>query len=110
MAGREGPPGAGGQLLCLGLFAPDRLTVPVGRLSAGRLQRPALARLLGAPSDVLLLGEPADPRPPALAEKLETALSGYDGTLVVGHDRRLRLRRRGARPALPATDTSAATC
>lgn len=61
----------------------------IGRPAARRTRRPSLAR----------------PRRGA-----ETALSGYDGTLVVGHDRRLRRRRRGARPALPATDTSAATC
>ena len=98
------------QLLSLGLFDRDQLTVPVGRLSTGQLQRLALDRLLGAPSDVLLLDEPTNHLSPALAEELEAALTGYNGTLViVSHDRRLRRHWRGTHLALQATETSAAT-
>ncbi|MFE7311719.1 ribosomal protection-like ABC-F family protein [Streptomyces sp. NPDC057555] len=99
------------RLLSLGLFDREQLTVPVGRLSTGQLQRLALARLVSEPSDVLLLDEPTNHLSPALVEELETALAGYDGALVVvSHDRRLRRRWRGAHLALQAVETSAATC
>ncbi|MER6045947.1 ribosomal protection-like ABC-F family protein [Streptomyces sp. NPDC001793] len=97
-------------LLSLGLFERDQLTTPVGRLSTGQLQRLALARLLSEPSDILLLDEPTNHLSPALVEELETALAGYDGTLViVSHDRRLRRRWQGTRLNLRAAPTPAAT-
>ncbi|WP_405683059.1 ribosomal protection-like ABC-F family protein [Streptomyces sp. NBC_00057] len=99
------------RLLSLGLFDRDQLTVPVGRLSTGQLQRLALARLLSEPSDVLLLDEPTNHLSPALVEELETALTGYNGAIViVSHDRRLRRRWRGAHLAMRATSTSATKC
>ncbi|MFK0292719.1 ribosomal protection-like ABC-F family protein [Streptomyces sp. NPDC090442] len=95
------------RLLSLGLFDREQLTVPVGRLSTGQLQRLALARLLSEPADALLLDEPTNHLSPALVEDLETALDGYDGALViVSHDRRLRRRWRGDRLDIPATETS----
>ncbi|MYT33136.1 MULTISPECIES: ribosomal protection-like ABC-F family protein [unclassified Streptomyces] len=98
------------RLLSLGLFDRDQLTKPVGRLSTGQLQRLALARLLSEPSDILLLDEPTNHLSPALVEELETALAGYDGTLViVSHDRRLRRRWRGAHLPVRETPTPAMT-
>ncbi|MDT0405261.1 MULTISPECIES: ribosomal protection-like ABC-F family protein [Streptomyces] len=89
------------QLLGLGLFNRDQLTVPVGTLSTGQRQRLALARLVSEPSDVLLLDEPTNHLSPALVEDLEAALADYDGTLViVSHDRRLIRRWHGAHLAL----------
>ncbi|MGV4926918.1 ATP-binding cassette domain-containing protein (plasmid) [Streptomyces sp. BHT-5-2] len=97
-------------LLSLGLFERDQLTTPVGRLSTGQLQRLALARLLSEPSDILLLDEPTNHLSPALVEELESALAGYDGTLViVSHDRRLRRRWQGTRLNLQAAPTPATT-
>ncbi|MFI0711541.1 ribosomal protection-like ABC-F family protein [Streptomyces inhibens] len=99
------------RLLSLGLFDRDQLTVPVGRLSTGQLQRLALARLLSEPSDVLLLDEPTNHLSPALVEDLETALTGYNGAIViVSHDRRLHRRWRGAHLDMRATSTSATKC
>ncbi|MFJ7412711.1 ribosomal protection-like ABC-F family protein [Streptomyces sp. NPDC098077] len=91
------------RLLALGLFDPARLSVPVARLSTGQRQRLALARLVSRPADVLLLDEPTNHLSPALAEELETALTGFAGTVVlVSHDRLLRSRWRGARLTLRA--------
>ncbi|RSS52290.1 ABC-F family ATP-binding cassette domain-containing protein [Streptomyces sp. WAC06614] len=91
------------RLLSLGLFARERLDVPVGALSAGQRQRLALARLVTEPADVLLLDEPTNHLSPALAEELEAALAGFPGAVViVSHDRRLRHRWRGPHLALHA--------
>ncbi|MFD5182970.1 ribosomal protection-like ABC-F family protein [Streptomyces sp. NPDC058372] len=96
-------------LLSLGLFRPEQLTVPVGRLSTGQRRRLALARLLGEAWDVLLLDEPTNHLSPALVEEVEAALDGYEGALVVvSHDRRLRRRWRGDQLALRAPATTPA--
>ncbi|MCG3041062.1 ATP-binding cassette domain-containing protein [Streptomyces sp. S1A] len=97
------------RLLCLGLFTPDRLPVPVVNLSTGQRQRLALARLVTEPADVLLLDEPTNHLSPALVEELEAALAGFDGALVVvSHDRLLRRRWRGRHLELRAARTPAA--
>ncbi|MCK1796940.1 ATP-binding cassette domain-containing protein [Streptomyces sp. XM4193] len=91
------------ELLELGLFERELLTVPVGRLSTGQLQRLALARLVSRPSDVLLLDEPTNHLSPVLMEEVEAALARYPGAVVVAsHDRRLRERWQGDRLHLPA--------
>ncbi|MFE7118100.1 ribosomal protection-like ABC-F family protein [Streptomyces sp. NPDC057654] len=85
-------------LLGLGLFRPDDLLTPVGRLSVGQLRRLSLARLLRRPVDLLLLDEPTNHLSPALVEDLEEALSHYRGALVtVSHDRMLSRRFTGRR-------------
>ncbi|CAL9349263.1 putative ABC transporter ATP-binding protein YbiT [Streptomyces sp. enrichment culture] len=97
------------RLLSLGLFAPDRLSVPVTGLSTGQRQRLALARLVTEPADVLLLDEPTNHLSPALVEELEAALAGFGGALVVvSHDRLLRRRWRGRHLELRAVRTPAA--
>lgn len=108
--GRAGDPAEHAErLLSLGLFGPNRLTVPTGRLSTGQRQRLALARMLTEPSDVLLLDEPANHLSPALVEDLETALAGYGGTLVVvSHDRLLRRRWKGRHLAVRPAPAPAA--
>ncbi|MBE1490965.1 ATPase subunit of ABC transporter with duplicated ATPase domains [Plantactinospora soyae] len=58
---------------------------------------------------MLLLDEPTNHLSPALVEELEAALTGYDGAMViVGHDRRLRRRWRGAHLAMHTTATATA--
>ncbi|TDC73192.1 ABC-F family ATP-binding cassette domain-containing protein, partial [Micromonospora sp. KC606] len=80
-------------LLSLGLFPPDLLGVPVGKLSTGQRQRLGLARLFTAPAGVLLLDEPTNHLSLGLVEEVEAALAAYPGAVVVvSHDRRLRNR------------------
>ncbi|MDF4251497.1 ribosomal protection-like ABC-F family protein [Streptomyces sp. WMMB303] len=106
--GRPGPQAEHTRrLLALGLFAPERLEVPVSRLSTGQRQRLALARLVTTPADILLLDEPTNHLSPALVEELEEALHAYEGAVVVvSHDRRLRQRWRGAQLALEEPDAA----
>ncbi|MEC5189918.1 MULTISPECIES: ABC-F family ATP-binding cassette domain-containing protein [unclassified Arthrobacter] len=77
-------------LLRLGLFRTSEFHVPVGSLSAGQQRRLALARLLLGGFGTMLVDEPTNHLAPVLVEQLETALSDFDGTLVmVSHDRAL---------------------
>src|SRR5262245_23451678 len=81
------------QLFSLGLFDPDRLQVPIEKLSIGQQRRLAIARLFSAPADLLILDEPTNHLSPGLVEEVEAALNDYQGAVVVvSHDRRLRQR------------------
>ncbi len=91
------------RLLSLGLFRPEDLRMPVGRLSAGQRRRLALAALLVRRVDLLLLDEPTNHISLALVEELEEALDSYPGGLVVvSHDRRFRARFSGVQYELRA--------
>ncbi|MEU3176798.1 ribosomal protection-like ABC-F family protein [Streptomyces albidoflavus] len=86
------------ELLDLGLFREDDLTVPVSSLSAGQRRRLSLARLVSRPADLLVLDEPANHLSLTLVEEIEEALEAYAGALVVvSHDRRFRERFSGRR-------------
>ncbi|MER7050340.1 ribosomal protection-like ABC-F family protein [Streptomyces jumonjinensis] len=91
-AGRRGlPEEYTAELLGLGLFREEDLTVPVAALSAGQQRRLELARLLRTPADLLILDEPTNHVALSLVEDLEDALAGYPGAVVVvSHDRRFR--------------------
>ena len=70
------------------LFHRDRADTPVSALSGGERNRLVLARLLSAPSNVLVLDEPTNDLDVETLELLEQLLIGYEGTLLlVSHDR-----------------------
>ncbi|GHI47831.1 MULTISPECIES: ribosomal protection-like ABC-F family protein [Streptomyces] len=98
-AGRPGHPDAyAAELLEIGLFREDDLTVPVPSLSAGQRRRLSLARLVSRPADLLVLDEPANHLSLTLVEEIEEALEAYAGAVVVvSHDRRFRERFSGRR-------------
>ncbi|MEW2705693.1 ribosomal protection-like ABC-F family protein [Streptomyces koyangensis] len=98
-AGRPGHPDEyAAELLELGLFREDDLTVPVPALSAGQRRRLSLARLVSRPADLLVLDEPANHLSLTLVEEIEEALEAYAGAVVVvSHDRRFRERFSGRR-------------
>ncbi|MFE4214015.1 ribosomal protection-like ABC-F family protein [Streptomyces sp. NPDC056844] len=93
-AGRPGFPDAyADELLALGLFRPEDLSVPVASLSIGQQRRLALARLVTRPADLLILDEPTNHIALGLVEELEEALGRYPGAVVVvSHDRSFRGR------------------
>ncbi|MFI8908770.1 ribosomal protection-like ABC-F family protein [Streptomyces albidoflavus] len=98
-AGRPGHPDEyAAELLALGLFRENDLTVPVPALSAGQRRRLSLARLVSRPADLLVLDEPANHLSLTLVEEIEEALEAYAGAVVVvSHDRRFRERFSGRR-------------
>ncbi|MFJ4839558.1 ribosomal protection-like ABC-F family protein [Streptomyces sp. NPDC088746] len=98
-AGRPGfPDEYEDELLALGLFRPEDLTVPVAALSIGQQRRLALARLVTRPADLLILDEPTNHLALDLVEELEAALDRYAGAVVVvSHDRSFRGRFTGER-------------
>ncbi|MFI6106675.1 ATP-binding cassette domain-containing protein [Streptomyces sp. NPDC051310] len=91
-AGRPGPPEEyADELLAMGLFRAEDLSVPAVGLSAGQRRRIELARLVSRPTDLLVLDEPTNHISPALTDEFQEALTRYPGAVVlVTHDRVLR--------------------
>ena len=70
------------------LFADERVTEPVSRLSGGERARLILAKVLRRGGNVLVLDEPTNDLDLPSLRMLEEALADFDGTvLVVSHDR-----------------------
>ncbi|WP_299539206.1 ribosomal protection-like ABC-F family protein [uncultured Streptomyces sp.] len=110
-AGRPGHPDEyADDLLALGLFRADDLTVSVRALSAGQQRRLVLARLVTRPADLLILDEPTNHLALDLVEEVEEALAAYRGAVVVvSHDRSFRGRFTGDVLELRAGRPSAGT-
>ncbi|MGL3805265.1 ATP-binding cassette domain-containing protein [Paeniglutamicibacter sp. R2-26] len=80
---------AAARLLGFGLFRAADLSRRLCELSVGQRRRLDVALVLGIPSDLLLLDEPANHLAPELVEELEDALEHYPGAVVtVTHERR----------------------
>jgi ATP-binding cassette subfamily F protein 3 len=72
------------------MFSGDDTDKPVKVLSGGEKARVALARLLVAPGNLLLMDEPTNHLDLASSEALTASLGTFDGTLVfVSHNRSL---------------------
>jgi ATP-binding cassette subfamily F protein 3 len=72
------------------LFSGDDVDKPIKVLSGGERARVALARLLVAPGNLLLMDEPTNHLDLASSESLAASLTTFDGTLVfVSHNRSL---------------------
>jgi ATP-binding cassette subfamily F protein uup len=70
------------------LFTPEQARTPVRVLSGGERARLLLARVLAAPSNLLVLDEPTNDLDLETLDLLEEMLAAYPGTvLVVSHDR-----------------------
>lgn len=76
--------------------------MPVAALSLGQQRRPALARLVTRPADLLILDEPTDHTALGLVGEMEAAPGRYAGAVVVSHDRSFRSRFTGERTELRA--------
>ncbi|ASK65322.1 ABC transporter ATP-binding protein [Brachybacterium avium] len=79
-----------------GLVAPRDLDRPLALLSRGQLRRVMLTAVLLDPPELLVLDEPTNHLALLTATRLEAALEGWDGTvLIASHDRWLRRRWQG---------------
>ena len=89
-AAPETPPARVRSILGAFMFSGDDTDKPVKVLSGGERARVALARLLVAPGNLLLMDEPTNHLDLASSESLAASLGTFDGTLVfVSHNRSL---------------------
>jgi ATP-binding cassette subfamily F protein 3 len=89
-ASPDTPPARVRSILGAFMFSGDDVDKPAKVLSGGERARVALARLLVAPGNLLLMDEPTNHLDLASSESLAQSLTTYDGTLVfVSHNRSL---------------------
>lgn len=70
------------------LFSPDKLDMPLERLSGGEKARISIAHLMLQPADLLLLDEPTNDLDIPTLETLEESLMDFPGAVVlITHDR-----------------------
>jgi ATPase subunit of ABC transporter with duplicated ATPase domains len=84
------PPGDARTLLAKFDLGADDVLRPTAELSPGERTRVALAALMARGTNCLVLDEPTNHLDLAAVEMLESALAGFDGTLIIAtHDRSL---------------------
>src|SRR5499427_9267288 len=89
-ASPDTPPARIRSILGAFMFSGDDTDKPIKVLSGGEKARVALARLLVAPGNLLLMDEPTNHLDLASSESLAASLGTFDGTLVfVSHNRSL---------------------
>jgi ATP-binding cassette, subfamily F, member 3 len=89
-ASLDTPPARIRSILGAFMFSGDDIDKPIKVLSGGEKARVALARLLVAPGNLLLMDEPTNHLDLASSDSLAASLGTFDGTLVfVSHNRSL---------------------